>query len=74
MVEDLPKLPGIPDENRDPQRIIELLRVRKPDFVTYADWKRLDAYETARGAEQGRPRVKVTTVPEMLEVIRRTSS
>jgi len=74
MVEDLPKLPGIPDENRDPQRIVELLRVRKPDFVTYADWKRLDAYETARGAEQGRPRVKVTTVPEMLEVIRGTSS
>ncbi|MGQ9547635.1 MAG: FAD-dependent oxidoreductase [Roseiflexus sp.] len=74
MVEDLPKLPGIPDEHRDPQRIVELLRVRKPDFVTYADWKRLDAYETARGTEQGRPRVKVTTVSEMLEVIRGKSS
>lgn len=69
MVEDLPTLPGIPDANRDPERIVALLRARKPDFVTYADWKRLDAYETARGAEQGRPRVKVTTVPEMLAVI-----
>jgi len=69
MMEDLPTLVGIPDGNRDPERIVALLHERKPDFVTYADWKRLDAYETARGAEQGRPRVKVTTVPEMLAVI-----
>ena len=47
-----------------------LLAQRKPDYVTYADWKALDAYELARGAEQGRPRVKVTRVPRMLEIIR----
>jgi ferredoxin--NADP+ reductase len=70
MVEDLPTLPGIPDEDRDPNKIVELLMQRKPDYVTYAGWKVLDAFETARGAEQGRPRVKVTSVPEMLTVIR----
>ena len=70
MVEDLPALAGAPDANRDPDKIVELLRQRKPDFVSYADWKVLDGYELARGQEQGRPRVKVTSVPEMLEVIR----
>jgi ferredoxin--NADP+ reductase len=69
MVEDLADLPGIPDANRDPQKVLALLEQRKPDFVTYAGWKILDSYETARGAEQGRPRVKVTSVPEMLEII-----
>jgi hypothetical protein len=29
----------------------------------------LDALETARGAEQGRPRVKFTTVDEMLKAL-----
>ncbi len=42
------------------------LRGRQPRLVTYADWKRLDAIETARGREQGRPRVKLTRVDEML--------
>jgi ferredoxin--NADP+ reductase len=70
MVEDLPELPGIPDANRDPSRIEVLLRQRKPDYVTYAGWKVLDAYEVKRGAEQGRPRIKVTRVPEMLSIIR----
>jgi ferredoxin--NADP+ reductase len=70
MVEDLETLPGIPDANRDPGAIIALLKGRKPDFVTYDDWKVLDAHELARGAEQGRPRVKVTSVPEMLKIIK----
>jgi len=69
MVEDLPSLAGIADTERDPAKLEALLRERKPDFVTYADWKKLDAYELARGAEQGRPRVKVTRVADMLEVI-----
>ena len=71
MVEDLPTLQGIPNANRDPNKIVELLKQRKPDFVTYDDWKVLDGYELARGTEQGRPRVKVTSVPEMLDVIRK---
>jgi ferredoxin/flavodoxin---NADP+ reductase len=71
MIEDLAELPGIPDENRDPSKVLALLERRKPDYVTYDGWKILDAYETSRGAEQGRPRVKVTHVPEMLEIIKR---
>jgi ferredoxin--NADP+ reductase len=71
MLEDLEELPGIPDTNRDPSKVLALLDQRKPDYVTYDGWRMLDAYETARGAEQGRPRIKVTRVPEMLEIIRR---
>ena len=69
MIEDLATLPGIRDENRGLDKIEALLRKCKPDYVTWEGWKRLDQFEVARGAEQGRPRVKVTTVPEMLEII-----
>jgi len=69
MIADLPELSGIADEKRDPRLIVALLQQRKPDYITYADWKTLDAYEIKRGAEQGRPRIKVTRVPDMLRVI-----
>jgi len=67
MLDDLPLLPGAPDDSD----IADLLRQRGVEFVDYAGWKLLDEYETARGAEQGRPRVKVTSVADMLEIIRR---
>ena len=70
MLTDLPLLQGISDEHRDLSRIEAFLRERAIDYVTYQDWKLLDQYEVARGARQGRPRVKVTTVPEMMAIIR----
>ena len=70
MVADLPALPRLRDNRRDPSQIEELLRERGIDYVTYADWQILDRYEVAAGRAQGRPRVKVTTVPEMMTVIR----
>jgi len=70
MIEDLPDLEGIADDKRGPNMIIDLLRSRNIDYVTYQDWKILDAYEVAAGAAQGRPRMKVTRVSEMMDVIR----
>ncbi len=70
MLEDLPTLPAIPDERRDPEQVLAFLKARKPDFVTYDDWRTLDRHEVAEGTAQGRPRVKVTSVPEMLSVIK----
>jgi ferredoxin--NADP+ reductase len=67
MVEDLPRLP----EAEGDGEIEALLQERGVEYVTYADWKRLDAHEVGRGAAQGRPRVKETRVEEMLEIIRR---
>ncbi|MCW5849911.1 MAG: FAD-dependent oxidoreductase [Anaerolineae bacterium] len=69
MMEDLATLPGISDENRDPAKIQALLRERRPDYVSLADWKTLDRYEIEQGAKEGRPRLKVTTLPEMLKVM-----
>jgi ferredoxin--NADP+ reductase len=44
-----------------------LLQTRGVVPVDYAGWQRIDEYEKARGAEQGRPRVKLTSLAELLE-------
>lgn len=69
MLTDLPTLQGISDECRDLVLIQTFLHRRNIDYVTYQDWKQLDRYEVARGAEQGCPRVKVTTTSEMMTII-----
>jgi ferredoxin/flavodoxin---NADP+ reductase len=65
MLADLETLPSAPSD----ADIAALLHDRGVDFVSYADWKHLDAYETAHGEAQGRPRVKVTRVADMLEIV-----
>lgn len=54
----------------DPAEVLEFVASRQPQFVSYEDWLRLDAIETARGEEQSRPRVKFTTVESMLQALR----
>jgi ferredoxin/flavodoxin---NADP+ reductase len=46
-----------------------LLHERGVNYVTFADWQVLDQIETQRGAELGRPRLKFSSVEEMLETI-----
>lgn len=46
---------------------VELLRERQLEYFTFDDWLHLDAIEVSRGEAQGRPRVKFTTIEEMLE-------
>jgi ferredoxin--NADP+ reductase len=70
MLADLPLLPRHGEARRDPSAIEALLRERGIDYVTYRDWQILDRHEVAAGRAEGRPRVKVTTVPEMLAIIR----
>ncbi len=48
-----------------------LVRARQPLVFTYADWQRLDALEQERGAALNRPRVKFTSVDEMLAALGR---
>ncbi len=57
-------------EQPGPGAVEVLLRSRQPMVVTYADWVALDRIEQARGKLLGRPRVKFTSVPEMLAAIR----
>jgi ferredoxin--NADP+ reductase len=47
----------------------KLLASRNVRVVTFADWQRLDQIETSRGAEAGRPRVKLTSVQEMIDAL-----
>lgn len=50
-----------------PGTIEELLRERKPDYVTYRGWEAIDRAEVERGKPQGRPRIKFTRIDEMVE-------
>ena len=69
MIEDLADLSGISDDQRDPQIVAALVKQRKPDVVGWPEWQVLDAHETALGSQQGRPRIKVTDVAAMLDII-----
>ncbi len=52
----------------DPVAIEELLRTRQPDLVTYEGWTSIDRHERSLGEPAGRPRVKLTTIEQMLDV------
>ena len=53
-------------ENPDPDAIETLLRERQPDLVTYTGWESIDRRERALGEPAGRPRVKLTTIEDLL--------
>ena len=55
-------------EGPDAAEIERLLRARKPDLVPYEGWREIDRHERAHGERQGRPRVKLTRIDEMLEI------
>jgi ferredoxin--NADP+ reductase len=46
------------------------VRAGEPRCVTYGDWSRLDRLEVERGRPAGRPRVKLTSVEDMLAALR----
>jgi ferredoxin--NADP+ reductase len=48
----------------------EMVQERKPEFVSYEDWLRLDELEVSRGKELGRPRLKFTRIEDMLKALR----
>lgn len=50
----------------DPRALLEKRGIR---WIDENDWTKLENFETARGEAQGRPRVKLSAVPEMLDVI-----
>ena len=52
----------------DPAELDETLRARQPELVTYAGWSEIDRHERERGEPEGRPRVKLTRIEEMLRV------
>ena len=59
-----------PKEAAGVSGIETLLKSRQVEYVSFADWKRLDVYEVREGQESGRPRRKVIEPEEMLRIIR----
>ncbi|WP_326835382.1 FAD-dependent oxidoreductase [Amycolatopsis rhabdoformis] len=51
-----------------PETLQELLRTRGIPVLDARAWARLDEHEVARGRTEGRPRVKVTAVEDMLRL------
>ncbi len=74
MLEDVERgtLPSPPDPR--PESVESLVSERKPAALTYTDWRRIDELETARGEEQGRPRVKFTSEGEILAALNREAT
>jgi ferredoxin/flavodoxin---NADP+ reductase len=56
--------PGTPDATA----VEALLRSRQPELVTYSGWEAIDRHERALGEPAGRPRVKLTSIEELLRV------
>ena len=68
---DLPRaerLPAARPEAPDAEAVETLLRERQPELVSYAGWEAIDRHERALGEPAGRPRVKVTSIEEMLRI------
>ncbi|NYI77816.1 FAD-dependent oxidoreductase [Nocardioides panzhihuensis] len=55
----------IPAPVGDAAEITAVVRGRQPGMVDLAGWQAIDREEKRRGAEAGRPRVKITDVEEM---------
>ena len=52
--------------------LLDLLKEKKSQFVSFEDWKKLDKFEVELGQQNGKSRHKICEVQEMLDLIRRT--
>ncbi len=58
------------EPTQSPAALADLVLSRQPDAITFAEWKKIDDEEVARGEAKGKPRVKFTRVTEMVAVAR----
>jgi ferredoxin--NADP+ reductase len=50
------------------EKLVEWLLKRQPKLITDDHWRLIDEYERSAGQPHGRPRVKVTSVAELLRI------
>lgn len=67
LLADIPNLTPAPVDA--PNAITTLLEARGLTYVNLEGWRVIDAIETMRGANSGRPRVKFTRIDDMLQAI-----
>lgn len=48
--------------------ILKKIKQENIQVVKFEDWEKIDAEETKRGKEKGKPREKIVSVKEMLSV------
>ncbi len=60
---------GAPSTHHDRDALTQLLEARRIRFVTFEDWRHIDAAEVARGASRGAPRVKFAEVAPMIDLV-----
>jgi ferredoxin/flavodoxin---NADP+ reductase len=58
-------------EQSDPDGIQHWLRGRVPGLTTWAGWEAIDRFETTLGERQGRPRVKLIRVSDIIDAATR---
>jgi len=71
MREDLENGRILAPDHPQAEAVDALVRERQPYAFSYADWRKLNEIEVARGRAAGRPRVKFTRVEEMLAALGR---
>jgi len=69
MLEDIEAGNMLNPEHPTAEAAEQFIRQRQPAFFSYDQWSALDEYEINLGKQSGRPRVKLTTVESMLEVL-----
>ena len=52
--------------------LLDLLKEKKSQFVSFEDWKKLDKIEIEQGQQNGKSRHKICEVQEMLDLIQST--
>jgi ferredoxin--NADP+ reductase len=70
MLADVPSLSSLAPEYATRAAVEGLLYAKKPDYVTFDDWRLLDQIEVENGKAIGRPRLKFSRVEDMLEALR----
>lgn len=71
MLEDAAVMERPLDSEKEPKAIVERLKAKGVDFVTFEDWQRLDAEETRLGEAKGKIREKLTSLDDMMAAVRK---
>ncbi len=68
LIEDFSNIDLTPDSNKNPEAIVQFLKDKGVEVVSFEEWKKLDEYEIAQGKKQARPRVKVVDTDKMIKI------
>ncbi len=55
----------------DPKDIELILSEQNIQYLSYADWKIIDEYEVSQGEKVGKPREKLTSIEEILSILKK---